>query len=126
MYTCIMTKFKIFASFFRYSLRIIEGILINLATNGIMYYMTDFFTSYQFYTMIVVFLFSIVVVWWLERIGVNEAIFHAITKKYIKIEPVTQPAKPQQKDHNLIQNQTRSALRDVKKFQKLVKKRKNR
>lgn len=108
-----MTKFKIFASVFSFIFGIIEGILINLATNGIMYYMTDFFTSYQFYTMIVVFLFSIVVVWWLERIGVNETILRAITKKHIKIESVTQ--------YNSFQKYTRSVLKGVKKFQKRQK-----
>lgn len=47
---------------------------------------TDFFTSYQFYTMIVIFLFSVVVVYWLEKSGVNEAFFNWLGSKNITIK----------------------------------------
>jgi hypothetical protein len=114
-----MTKFKIFASVIRYTFGIIEGILINLAANGVMYYMGNFFASYQFYTMIVIFLFSIVVVWWLERIGINDAILHAIIKKHIRTETVTQPAKlKQQLDNSPLSKFLKDASKNRKEFEK--------
>ncbi len=64
--------------------KVIEGVIINLICGGI-YMTTDFFTSYQFYTMIVIFLFSCVIVYWLEKSGINEAFFNWLGSKNITI-----------------------------------------
>ena len=118
MCTYIMTKFKIFASYFIQITIFIMSISPESAISNIAKWLLFFGIEQNSIPVwlynpsinyIMYFLCCLIALHWLLII---------IAK--IKTKTITQPAIPQQSDYNSFQKYTGSILRDVKKFQKRI------
>lgn len=125
MYICIMTKFKIFASVFRFILYTgvsgaidhylgITKFLIYIIEKiiGNFYIMNDLLASW-----IIIIWFGLIITFIFDKIGFNKWVYFC----FKKVKTVTQPIKSQQHDHSSFRKYVNSVLRNIKKFQKRQK-----
>lgn len=121
-----MTKFKIFASVFRFILCTgvggvidhylgITKLLINIVETivGNFDIMNELLASW-----ILIIWLGLTIMFISDKIGFTKWVYNCFKKAKINTQPVTQPAIPQQSDYNSFQKYTGSILKDVKKFQK--------